>query len=129
MVVESLLKIVMLLGKQGLAFRGHRDDKVEWEVQDELEMGNQGNFIEMVRFRAETDQALQKLLKCNPKNATCTSKTIQNQLIECVGHQIRSNILQEVQEAGFYSVMADEVTDISNNERTAFNITEICFGW
>ena len=29
-VIESLLKIVLLCGKQGLAFRGHRDDRVDW---------------------------------------------------------------------------------------------------
>ena len=49
-VVESLFKIVMLCGKQGLALRGHRDDHINWsESQDK----NQGNFVELVRFRAE----------------------------------------------------------------------------
>ena len=37
-VLKSLFKIVMLLGKQGLAFRGHRDDKIVWTEE------NQGNF-------------------------------------------------------------------------------------
>lgn len=32
-VIESLFKCVMFLGKQGLPFRGHRDDNIEWEVQ------------------------------------------------------------------------------------------------
>lgn len=31
-VLESLLKVVMLCGKQGLSLCGHRDDKVFWEV-------------------------------------------------------------------------------------------------
>lgn len=42
-VIESLLKVVLLLGKQGLAFRGHRDDKFDWEEFDQD--GNQGNFF------------------------------------------------------------------------------------
>ncbi len=67
-VIESLLKIVFLLGKQGLAFRGHRDDKIDWEDFNQ-ETGNQGNFIEMVHFRAETDSVLQKYLEHVPRNA------------------------------------------------------------
>ena len=47
-VVESLLKIVMLCGKQGLALRGHRDDAIDWE--DEERSSNDGNFIQLVRF-------------------------------------------------------------------------------
>ncbi len=84
-VIESLFKIVMLLGKQGLAFRGHRDDNVEWTEQTDEECENQGNFIELVRFRAETDTALRKHLSNAPRNAQYTSKTIQNQLIDIVG--------------------------------------------
>ena len=33
----------MLLGKQGIALRGHRDDKVEWIEQADTEINNQGN--------------------------------------------------------------------------------------
>ena len=82
-VIESLFKVVMLLGKQGLAFRGHRDDNIEWTEQTKQESeNNQGNFIELVRFRAKTDEVLSKHLSNAPRNAVYTSKTIQNQLIE-----------------------------------------------
>ena len=30
LVIESLLRIVLFCGKQGLAFRGHRDDRIDW---------------------------------------------------------------------------------------------------
>ena len=41
-VIESLLKIVILCGKQGLALRGHRDDWINWT--DEAS-ANDGNFF------------------------------------------------------------------------------------
>lgn len=107
-VIESLFKVVMLLGKQGLPFRGHRDDNIEWMEQNE-ECENQGNFIELVRFRAETDQMLSNHLSNAPKNAQYTSKTIQNQLIDIVGGHIRSEIIEEIQKAKFYSLIADEL--------------------
>lgn len=54
-VIESLLKVVMLCGKQGLALHGHRDDTINWEEEGSL---NEGNFVQLVRFRAETDPIL-----------------------------------------------------------------------
>jgi len=48
-VIEPLFKIVLLCGKQGIALRGHRDDKIDWFEQDEDDR-NQDNFIELVRF-------------------------------------------------------------------------------
>ena len=48
-VLESLTKIVLLCGKQGLALRGHRDDKVSWMEDDSAQChSNEGNFVELV---------------------------------------------------------------------------------
>ena len=116
-VAESLFKITMLLGKQGLAFRGHHDDKVSLSLmeQNDLETKNPGNLIlELVPFRAETDPVLAQHLKKAPKTAKYTSKTIQNQMINVVGNHIRSEIVNEIKRAVFYSIVADEVSDISN---------------
>ena len=46
--VESLLKIVLLCGRQGLALHGHCDDKVTWT--EEERHSNEDNFVELVRF-------------------------------------------------------------------------------
>jgi len=46
-VLKSLFKIVLLSGKQGIAFRGHREDHIAWFENRDI---NQGNFIELVRF-------------------------------------------------------------------------------
>ena len=65
-VIESLLRIIILCGKQGLALRGHRDDGIDWQYE---EISNEGNFIQLVRFRAETDTVLSDYLLRAPKNA------------------------------------------------------------
>lgn len=119
-VIESLLRVIMVCGKQGLALCGHRDDKILWD--DELDLENHGNFIELVRFRAETDMVLAKHLMNAPKNAHYTSKTIQNQLISVIGTQIRNDILAEVKESQFYSILSDEVSDISNKEQISLTL-------
>ena len=47
-VIESLFKIVLLCGKQGIALCGHRDDDIKWM---EPESHSEGNFIALVRLR------------------------------------------------------------------------------
>lgn len=93
-VVESLLKVVLLCGKQGLALCGHHDNNVLWTENEE---GNQGNFIEFVRFRAETDEILRQHLQKAPGNALYTSKTIQNEMIEVIGKHIQNKIMTKSQ--------------------------------
>ena len=70
MYIESLLKVLILCGKQGLALRGHRDDRIDWKTEVSFNEGN------LVRFRAETDPILAKHLAESPKNARYTSKDI-----------------------------------------------------
>ncbi len=48
-VIKSLLKCTALCGKQGISFRGHRDDPTAPET------ANTGNFIQLVQFRAENN--------------------------------------------------------------------------
>ena len=113
-VIESLIKVVLVCGTQGLSLRGHRDDKVDLTQTSEA---NVGNFLELVRFRAETDDVLRNHLKSAPRNAQYTSKTIQNELIDIIGRHIRSDVLSEVKNAKYFSIIADEVTDVSNKEQ------------
>lgn len=109
-VVESLMKIVMLCG-QGITFRGHCDDQIIFTNEEVSEAENEGNIIELVRFRAETDVVLCNHLQRAPKSTRYTSKTVQKKLIGIIGNRIRSDILSE---AKFFSVIADEVADIAN---------------
>ena len=48
--------------------------------------------------------------------ARYTSKVIQNELVGVVGDSIRRDIIKEVKSARFYSIIADEVTDVANKE-------------
>ena len=109
-VIASLLQVVLLCGKQGIALRGHRDDHISWHEA----LTNHGNFIELVRFRAVTDSILAEHLQNSPANAKYTSKTIQNELVEVIGKCILSEILEEVRQSKYYSLIADEVTDSAN---------------
>ena len=113
-VIESLFKVAILCGKQGLAMRGHRDDRIQWE--DEDRGSNEGNFVQLVRFRAETDTDLADHLTKGPRY------TIQNELVRVIGVKICSDIIEEIKSAKFYSIIADEVTDAANKEELSLVI-------
>ena len=81
-VIESLLKTITFCGRQGIASRGHSDDHVSWT---EFEERNLGNFVELLKFRAEHDHVLAQHLERAPRNATYTSKTIQIEMIDVIG--------------------------------------------
>ncbi len=115
-VIKSLLKCVSFCGKQGLSFRGHRDDTTASQTV------NMGNFIELVRFRAENDEVLRTYLATSPMNALYTSKTIQNEMIDIIGSAIKDKILDKIRQAKFFTILADEVTDCSNLEQLSIVI-------
>ena len=115
-VIKSLLKCVSFCGKQGLSFRGHRDDSTA------LDASKMGNFIELVRFRAENDDVLCTYLETSPMNALYTSKTIQNETIDVNGSAIEDQIIDEIQAAKFFTILADEVTSCSNLEQVSIVI-------
>ena len=128
-VIQSLLKVVMLCSKQGLALCGHCDDSITWNDEDEGTISNEGNFVALVRFGVETDLGLAQHLAKPPRNAHYTSKTIQNEMVEVIGMSIRNDVLMEVNEAKFYLVIADEVTDIANKKELSLTLRYVFDGF
>lgn len=109
-----IIKTIIFLGKQNIPFRGHRDDG----VLENNSAVNEGNFRALLKFRIDSgDYTLKKHLEESSSRATYISKTTQNELIECCGREILSNIIQRIQAARLYSVMFDETTDCSNKSQ------------
>ena len=76
--IPSLIVLaVEFLAKQGLLFRGHRDDNVDFSSEEM----KRGNFIATLQLLAETDPILNKHLVSAQKNAKYTSKTLQYQIL------------------------------------------------
>ena len=101
--LSSIVRTIILCGRQNLALRGRQEDH--------------GNFISLLKYRAETDQALATHLANAPKNATYISPLIQNELINLCGKQISTIISSECKKANFFTLLADECSDVSNTEQ------------
>ena len=118
--IRSIAETVIFCGRQGIALRGNRDDR---PLVEEDPNGNHGNFLALLQFRVQSgDKVLLDHLKSAGGNATYTSKTIQNELIEICGDIIRDKILAKIRQARYYSVIADEATDVSNDEQLSISI-------
>ena len=117
-VLESIVKTVMLCGKQNIALRGHRDDSKYLNSEND---SNTGNFQALLDFRIDSgDKILEQHFRSAPKNATYRSKTVQNELIDVIASIIREQIVKDIRDSGgMYSISADEVRDISNKEQLA----------
>lgn len=108
-VVEILLDITKTLGRQGLAFRGHGDDK-------------EGNFNQIVMLMAKYCPELTywfNTTRMRPYHVTYLSAQSQNEFIELIGRQVQKQVREEIKEAGMYSVMADTTPDVSHKDRLA----------
>lgn len=96
--LKSILKCIVLCGEQNIALRGHRDDE-----KYENEKGNAGNFKALLHFRV--DNVLKHHFETAARNATYSSKTIQNELISVIREYISIQIINEVKEGSFFTVL------------------------
>jgi hypothetical protein len=101
--IALMIHVVCFLGKQELAFRGHRENN---------ESLNKGNYLELLELLAQEEQLLKEHL-LSSAIFKGTSKMIQNNLIECVTSVLNSKFFNEIQKVNYVSIQADETTDVS----------------
>ena len=70
----------------------------------------------MVRIDAG-DTVLEEHLSSAVRHSRYTSNTIQNQIITVLANQVTSYIIDKVKVARWFTVIADEVVDVSNKEK------------
>ncbi|XP_040195568.1 uncharacterized protein LOC120928571 [Rana temporaria] len=104
-ILSRIIDCVKFCGAFELALRGH----------DESERSeNPGIFRGLVDFVASLDGVLKEHLE----NATVfkgTSKTVQNELLDCMLSVVKEHIMQEARSSNFLSIQADETTDIATH--------------
>lgn len=93
---------------QGLAFRGNDESE---------ESLNQGNFIELLKVLASSNEEISKVvLKNAPDNLKLTSPDIQRDIINAAAVETTNVIVDDIGNA-FFSILVDECRDISVKEQ------------
>ena len=106
-----MLKIIhslRFLARQGIALRGH----------DECE----NNFIQLLKLRGNDDPKVYDWIA--RKSSKYTSPVIQNELLQIMSLNILREIACQLQTTPYFTMMADECTDLSNSEQLV-----LCFRW
>ncbi|KAK0131414.1 Zinc finger MYM-type protein 1 [Merluccius polli] len=106
-ILSRIVDCVKFCGAFEVALRGHDES----ESSD-----NPGIFRGLVDFVASLDHALKEHLE----NATVfkgTSKTVQNELLDCMLSVVREQIIKEAQKSDFLSIQGDETMDISTQNQ------------
>jgi len=114
--LHSIISCIIYCGRQNIALRGH--------VESTAGEKNPGNFLALLKFRADAgDEVLVNHFNEASNRAKYTSPTIQNELISIIGEQLRESIVSEIPaEAPYFSLLADEVTDVANTEQLSLVI-------
>ena len=102
-IIGRLIDVICLLGRQELAFRGHREN---------ADSSNKGNYLEVLDFLAMEEPFMSEHF-LSSSSLKGTSNHIQNDLIEAVSSVVRNKITTEINEAEFISIQADDTTDVS----------------
>lgn len=106
-ILSAVVEVVLLCGRQDIPLRGHRDDNSD-SCSD---VSNKGNFLAILESKAKSDPILRDHLDNGKRNARCTSKTIQNELIDIIGGLIRERLTLPLKEKdSFFTIIGDEVT-------------------
>ena len=82
-------------------------------------------FNDLISLQADNgNEIIKQHLSTCAGNATYLSKATSADFIECIGHHIDSSLLGGLKASPFYSIMADESTDISLKEELS-----VCGRW
>lgn len=134
-VLLQIIEVIKLIGKQGLPYRG---DKSEAAYKLDDSSLNHGNFLEIILLLSNTDNILklhvQKAIEQSKKFhelaetkgnkkygrgslVTFLSSTTVTNIIQHIGHEIKSIISNQIKEAKMFSVMMDTTMDLSSYDQ------------
>ena len=105
--LKSVGETLLLTCHLEIVFRGNDESKSSL---------NRGIFLTVI---AKHDPIVQDYIDKGPKNTTYLSPDIQNSTLQIMDKMIRGSICDEVQQAGYFSLMADETKDLSKQEQPA----------
>ena len=111
--IKTIAEVLLLCCRQEISFRGHDESS---------ESLNKGNFKEILSLVAKHDPVVAEKFFHGPRNTLYTSPRIQNNIINIMANMVRQQICTSVQQAGYYSILADETKDMSKQEQISIVI-------
>ena len=110
--LRAIISTIILCGKQNIPLRGPRDDSIGTA-------SNKGNFHAILMLLGNSDKNLQEHLLTGRRNATSTSKTVQEEVIRITGGYILAKVTQPIQREEILSVCL-RFLDLNNDGSLKF---------
>ena len=116
--LRKVLENLIFLSRQGLPLRGN------WESTDETGSGAevQSNFHQLLLLRGKDDPNIIDIMQ--RKTRKYTDHHIQNELLQIMALSHLRKIAANINEASYFCLESDEVTDASNKEQVI-----VCLRW
>ena len=113
----AIADTLLFCGCQIVAIRGHREPDTRLLDLTEPFFANSGNFLALLNLMARNGCDTLKQQFNVFHGSTYQSPQIQNELNMCIGDCIQKDIVAEVKEARFFSILVDEAADSANFEQ------------
>ena len=112
-VLEQTLGAIVFLGRCSLPLRGRRDSGHPLTSTLDQSIGfKEGNFRALFPLTATCgDEVMNKHIQTCSRNATYISWSAQNELIQAIGAVLTKKIVAKINEAKFFTLMADKTID------------------
>ena len=123
-ILLSIIKIIITCARQNIPIRGHTGETVN-DIRNtisDIDSQSGSNFIALLKQRIDAgDELLRDHIQLGPKNASYTSSLVQNEIIDCIHKYMLNEILHRVNNS-LFSIIVDEITDISTVEQLSLSI-------
>ena len=105
--IRTIAEVVLFCAIHDMLLFGHVEDGSATK---------KGIFLDLVQYTANHDHHFQEKMALIPNNAKYLSPDIQNEVLQILSDMVLSAIHNEVANAIFYSISADETRDNSKKE-------------
>ncbi|XP_042343024.1 THAP domain containing 12b isoform X2 [Plectropomus leopardus] len=103
--LRSLFEVVVMLGKQSIPLVAGKDEQMS------------NNFQALLNYRMNAgDEALRKRFQATAVNKEYLSATQQSQLLDVCENTVREEMLMEVRESRFFSLVTGDLVEFSNEK-------------
>ena len=113
-ILLTILSNVRFLARQALPLRGN------WDTDSASEINS--NFYQLLKLRSEENPEISEWL--SRRTEKYTSPMIQNEMLEVLALGVLREISENIQNAKFFTIMADETADVSIKEQLV-----VCIRW